>query len=259
MGIDWVTVAAQIVNFLILVWLLKRFLYGPVISAIAARETEIATRLAEAEQAKIDANDRKVAYLEKTGDLERQEGAYLAKAQENARRARQELERKARQEVDALEAEWRKRLEDEHAGYLAELRDRAAFSIINLTRKALADLADERLETQIERQFEHQIEVLAPDLAEAVRVSDGDALVGIISTSFPLSEKRRTSLSRKLSETTGRDLTIEFEEDTSGSPGIALKVAGLRVGWTIDTYVDALEADIAAHLKKTPTEKYVEK
>ena len=46
MLIDWFTVAAQAVNFLILVWLLKRFLYKPVLAAIDEREKRIATQLA---------------------------------------------------------------------------------------------------------------------------------------------------------------------------------------------------------------------
>ena len=48
MQIDWFTVVAQIVNFLILVWLLKKFLYGPIIRAMDDRERRIASRLEEA-------------------------------------------------------------------------------------------------------------------------------------------------------------------------------------------------------------------
>ena len=53
MLIDWFTVIAQVINFLILVWLLKRFLYQPIVSAIDARERRIATELANADAKKI--------------------------------------------------------------------------------------------------------------------------------------------------------------------------------------------------------------
>ena len=43
MLIDWFTVGAQALNFLILVWLMKRFLYKPILHAIDAREKRIAT------------------------------------------------------------------------------------------------------------------------------------------------------------------------------------------------------------------------
>ena len=52
MSIDWITVAAQIANFLVLVWLLKRFLYRPILDGIDAREAEIAARMGEAAKAR---------------------------------------------------------------------------------------------------------------------------------------------------------------------------------------------------------------
>ena len=49
MLIDWFTVGAQALNFLILVWLMKRFLYKPILRAIDEREKRIASELADAE------------------------------------------------------------------------------------------------------------------------------------------------------------------------------------------------------------------
>ena len=50
MSVNWFTVAAQVVNFLILVWLLHRFLYGPIIAAMDRRERRIAERLQDAQR-----------------------------------------------------------------------------------------------------------------------------------------------------------------------------------------------------------------
>ena len=52
MLIDWFTVGAQALNFLILVWLLKHFLYKPILNAIDAREKRIAAELADADAKK---------------------------------------------------------------------------------------------------------------------------------------------------------------------------------------------------------------
>ena len=54
MLINWFTVVAQAINFLILVWLLKRFLYKPILQAIDEREKRIATQLADAEDKKAE-------------------------------------------------------------------------------------------------------------------------------------------------------------------------------------------------------------
>ena len=47
MLIDWFTIIAQALNFLILAWLLKRFLYRPVLNALDEREKLIASELAQ--------------------------------------------------------------------------------------------------------------------------------------------------------------------------------------------------------------------
>ena len=55
MLIDWFTVGAQLLNFAILVWLMKRFLYQPILRAVDAREKHIAQALAQAEADKAQA------------------------------------------------------------------------------------------------------------------------------------------------------------------------------------------------------------
>jgi F-type H+-transporting ATPase subunit b len=69
MLIDWFTVAAQAVNFLILVWLMKRFLYKPILNAIDAREKKIAATVADASKQKADAEGEKNEFKKKNADL----------------------------------------------------------------------------------------------------------------------------------------------------------------------------------------------
>jgi len=66
MLIDWFTVGAQIVNFLILVWLLKHFLYKPILDAIDAREKRIAAELADADAKKAEAEKERTDFEDKT-------------------------------------------------------------------------------------------------------------------------------------------------------------------------------------------------
>lgn len=69
MLLDWFTVVAQALNFLILVWLLKHFLYQPILDAIDGREHQIATKLAEAEANKIEARKEREEFRQKTRRL----------------------------------------------------------------------------------------------------------------------------------------------------------------------------------------------
>ena len=99
MQIDWLTVTAQILNFLVLAWLLKRFLYRPVIDAMTQREQRIATRLAQAAQREAQAQAEARTYSDKVAAFDRDRQAQLAQAREAAEHERRSLLESARGEA----------------------------------------------------------------------------------------------------------------------------------------------------------------
>jgi F-type H+-transporting ATPase subunit b len=72
MLIDWFTVVAQIVNFVILLWLMKRFLYQPILSAIDARESRIAAELSEAATKLAEAEAKREVFQRKNDEIDHQ-------------------------------------------------------------------------------------------------------------------------------------------------------------------------------------------
>ena len=102
MLIDWFTVAAQVINFLILVWLLKRFLYKPVLNAIDEREKRIAAQLQDAEKKKAEALKEQADFQHKNEDIDHQRAALLADATNAAKTEREKLIAAARQDSEAL-------------------------------------------------------------------------------------------------------------------------------------------------------------
>ena len=63
---DWFTFGAQTLNFLVLVWLMKRFLYKPILNAIDAREKRIALALADAALKQTAAQKERDAFQKKS-------------------------------------------------------------------------------------------------------------------------------------------------------------------------------------------------
>ena len=98
MLIDWFTVVAQAVNFLILVWLLKRFLYKPILNALDAREKRIATELANADAKMAEAGQERDEFRRKNEELNQQRSSLLNKAEDEATAERQRLLDEARKE-----------------------------------------------------------------------------------------------------------------------------------------------------------------
>src|SRR5580700_5323703 len=113
MLIDWFTVGAQALNFIILVWLLKRFLYKPILNAIDAREKRIATELADADAKKAEAQKERDEFQHKNQEFDQQRAALLKKATDEANAERQRLLDEARKDTDTLRAKRQEALRNE--------------------------------------------------------------------------------------------------------------------------------------------------
>ena len=146
MLINWFTVVAQIVNFLILVVLLKYLLYNRIIKAMDERERKIQLRLKEAEE-KEQAAEREVESLrEKNRDFDEQREKMLAQAKEEAETRRRDLTQEARQAVTNLRLVWQEAIQREKESFIQDLRKMAATQVYAIARKAFEDLADAALE-----------------------------------------------------------------------------------------------------------------
>jgi len=91
MSIDWITVIAQIANFLVLVWLLKRFLYRPILDGIDAREAEITRRMAEAGEAEKKAQAAEATFRQQQKQLLSDQDAVVKQALRESENQRDSL------------------------------------------------------------------------------------------------------------------------------------------------------------------------
>src|SRR5580693_691003 len=110
MLIDWFTVGAQAGNFLILVWLLKRFLYKPVLAAIDEREKRITVELRNADQKKAEALKEQTDFLHKNDEFERQRLALLLEATKSGKTERDRILESARTDAEAVRSKSMKAL-----------------------------------------------------------------------------------------------------------------------------------------------------
>jgi len=153
MLIDWFTVGAQAVNFLILVWLMRRFLYKPILQAIDEREKRIATGLADASAKKAEAQRERDEFERKNEEFDQQRAALLSKAQDEAKVERERLLGEARQAADAFSAKRQEALRSEARNLREAVGRRAQQEVFAIARKALTDLATTSLEERMGEVF----------------------------------------------------------------------------------------------------------
>ncbi|MCA9474404.1 MAG: hypothetical protein KC563_01130, partial [Nitrospira sp.] len=149
MLLDWFTVVAQALNFLILVWLLKHFLYQPILDAIDGREHQIATKLAEAEANKIEARKEREEFRQKNEAFEQRRATLWSSVEDEASLERQRLLNEARKEVEGFRNKWQAALSKEHQSLSEEITRQTREEVFAITRKALKDLAAISLEAQM--------------------------------------------------------------------------------------------------------------
>ena len=255
MLIDWFTIIAQIANFLILVSLLKYFLYGRVIKAMDERERKIASRLEDAERNREETEKEAKTYRKKNQELEERRKDLLSQAREEAEKERKELAQKAREEISQLQARWREALRQEKDSFLQELRQRVNEQVYHITRKAMRDLADADLEGQIVNTFIERLKNLGEKEQKTIIASlkDGDHLITIMST-YEIASNDRQKITKALRNIFEEEVEVEYQSSPDMILGIELKSHGRKLAWSLDDYLESLEASIGRLLEEEAKE-----
>lgn len=246
MKLDWFTVAAQIGNFLLLLWLLKRFLYRPILAAMAARQQRIAAALTEAQAQAAAAEALQRDYAARQQELATHRETALAQAQEAVAAQRQIWLAQARAEVNEARDRWRTALEREQQTVQQTLQREASRRLLALARRALHDLGNAELEAQMVVTLLARLRALDSEARHRlVRAARGGCA---ILTAFPLPEPQQRRLTADLQQLLGSELSPDFQTDPSVPLGITLATPGQRLAWTLDSYLDGFAAELQALL-----------
>jgi F-type H+-transporting ATPase subunit b len=223
--LNWSTFILEIINFLILVWILKRFLYKPVTEAIAARRAGIEKAMQEAVQKEQDAQTLKAQYEHRLEDWEMEKQA-----------AREQLHTEIEQERQHLQAQLHTALqqEEEKAKVLAtqqqqELQHRyaqqALQNAVRFTSKLLGDFASADLEARLLARLLEQLQTLPAAQRERLgQALNQHELTAVVQTAFLLSDAQRAQLQQALQTISGRALNCQFKQDDTLLAGARIQL-----------------------------------
>lgn len=253
MSIDWITVAAQLVNFLLLIYLLKRFLYRPILDGIDAREAEITKRMNDATQAKVKADTAESNFKQLQAKHLAEQDTLLEQALEKTETQREQLMAETRAQLVQEQKDWQTYLEQERLDFIKRLQSAGAATLFALTRKAVHDLADEPLEQAIVRHVSKKLAPMEHTLVQAA----GEHTSATVSTHHALPEPIQAQLKKELRALIP-NVALSFTINAEQAPGLVVQVGGVRVEWTIDSYMEEFEALLtentsAAHLGQQGT------
>jgi F-type H+-transporting ATPase subunit b len=254
--IDWYTVGAQALNFVILVWLMKHFLYGPILNAIDAREKRIAKEIADADAKKAEAQKEHDEFQHKNEEFDQQRATLLSKATDEAKGERQRLLAEARQAAEALTAKRQETLRNDAHNLNQAISRRTQQEVFAIARKALTDLATTSLEERVGEVFTRRLRAMDSQakagLAQALKTTSAPALVR---SAFDLPAEQRATIQNALNETFSAEIRLRFEIAPDLVGGIELTASGQKVAWSISDYLASLERDVGELLKENDKPK----
>lgn len=251
MLIDWFTVCAQALNFLILVWLMKRYLYKPILNAIDTREKLVAKELADANTKMTEAQKEHAEFQKKNDAFDKHHAALLSKTADEAKAVRTRLLDEAHQAADELSAKRQQALLSDARQLNQAVSRRAQQEVFAIARKTLTDLASAGLEEQMSEVFIRRLREMdakAKDrLNQGLRSSSEPA---VVRSTFELPAKQRTAVRAALHETLPPKTEIKFMTSPELVGGIEVLVNGQKLAWSIADYLESLESGVGELLSE---------
>ncbi|MGM0826222.1 MAG: F0F1 ATP synthase subunit delta [Pseudomonadota bacterium] len=258
MLIDWFTVGAQVLNFIILVWLMKRFLYQPVLNAIALREQKIAAALSDAANTKAEAHKQKSEFEQKNLVFEQQRTDLLQQATDSATAEGERLRIEATQAADKASAARAKALSTDTQHLHAEIIRHTQQQVFDIARRVLSDLANTSLEQRASDVFIQRLqnadgETLA-SLSKAL-TDTSESNPALLRSAFNLPAAQQSAIQTALEDKIGQSIVLRFETTPDLVAGIEISAQGQKLAWSIADYLSALSSSPpTAHAKSDATE-----
>ena len=239
MKIDWFTFAAQVVNFLLLVYLLKRFLYAPINAAMQRREDQIAERVGAAERSQQDAERLIDEYQRRTEELDHQRHRMFEEVKNEVDVSRQQMLKQARGDVQNRRDDWLASLHRERETLSQLVKQRCSDQVTAATRQAIRQLADVELEEQMLRSFIRKLDNQELfDRAQGPSIEHGAQVTVHSAFEIPAlwHQRLKDALQQHL-----HVHSIEFRIDPSVVCGLEVHFGSQKIGWSVEEYLTKLE------------------
>jgi F-type H+-transporting ATPase subunit b len=246
MLIDWFTVVAQAINFLILVALLRWWLYKPVLQVMGRRQQALQEEWSAASTQLEAARASEAAFARKQQELDATRAQRLAELRHDLDRERQRLQAELRQEMASERQAWQRQLAQDLEASQQFLTEAVADQIVLAARQVLGDLANAQLEEQIVAVFCERLARIGP--GTLARGGEPATAAVRVRTSFDLPPDQQRRLEDQLGQVLGGRPAVGYERTTELLCGIELRLPGQTVTWSVARYLEGLQERLAEAL-----------
>ena len=230
MELNWSTFALEIFNFLILVWILTRFLYRPILNTIAQRKQAIQQQWQQAADKQQQAEQLKRQYENRLADWEQEKNAARKHLHDDIEAERKRLFDELRADIEA-EKEKQAAIAQHHIDdQLKKNQRRALQQGAAFAAKLLTRLSTPALQQRIVDVLFEDIKNLSSTAVAALQTALKNTQTSIaVVSAFPLAPDVQAQVTNAMAQLAGRSMVCDFSEDSQLIAGIAISVGSWRV------------------------------
>ncbi|MDD2839694.1 MAG: hypothetical protein PHY80_01010 [Rickettsiales bacterium] len=225
------TVIAQLINFTVLIILLNKFLYKPILSSLDKRRDEVRRKIEETEKKLVESEQIKEKYLTNLRELEKENLDFRKKAVQEVKKFKETEIQKAKDDVATRKSKFNEYLVFEEKSLIENFNENFGELFIKYSNMILSNLANSDLETEIVNRFLEKIKLLTLHKVEEINSLKSD-LIYIISNS-ELTLDQKTTIKQTLIDMKIKFFDIKFDVDTNLILGIEMKIKSYVLSWDI--------------------------
>jgi F-type H+-transporting ATPase subunit b len=250
MNINWFTVGAQVVNFLVLVWLLKRFLYQPILNAMDQRQQNLAQLEEDANKNNAMAEKIKEEYVAKEKDFNIQKKSLFLEAKEDADLKRKEMISESHQHVKDLRSTWGKTLKEEQVMFLKSLSHKISKSLLMVVRKFMSRFSNKSLNEHLVLGFCKNLnEITNEDRDNFLDENKYETYDIVVRSGVNVDDEIKKIIIESLRTMSPKISNIDFEHVKELTMTFELETNSHKIVWGLNEFLQDLEDDVKGLLE----------
>ncbi|SMP52110.1 F0F1 ATP synthase subunit delta [Anoxynatronum buryatiense] len=248
MNINWFEIIAQMINFFILLFLLQKLFYKPVIKAMDDRQQRIRDNQTKSDEKMKKADELIETYHNNLAELEKEKDKQLEMAKQQAEEKKEELIAAYKEEAEQKRSDYMKEVEEEQERFIQDLRASLGHNAVKIAEHILGSFSKEKLSAKVYDSFMAKVAALDEDILREDMASKEECIILI--SSEELSEQQKESLEKMLKEKVGTYKEIAYEVDEALIQGYELKLETLTVHTNVRKYLEEAEKNVQQLIEK---------
>jgi len=241
MKIDILTYLFEIINFFVLLWILKKLLYNPIISVLKKRKDYIDEGIRKAEEAESRYQRLQKEYEELLKEIEETKKSKLAEITQEIEKEREKMYENMRKELDAEREKFLESLETHKKEVLTEIKEETIKTSLELVSKILYSFTDKHLHKKLLDLAVEGIKNINPEERDNLAQELKEHSVVYVETAYPLEDEDISNIKNAIKETLGVEVEINQTEKKDLVTGVKLHIASKLIDVSLEGQLLAFE------------------